>query len=176
MAEIEMARASRYGASLSILMVDLDHFKRVNDTYGHAGGDEVLRQFAEIAKGHLRGTDIMGRVGGEEFAILLPETASIGALNLAERVRHDLQNAKMVWGDQTLRITASLGIADLGEHDATILDLLARADRALYTAKNNGRNCVIVDHFLGDLSVRANPETEPKDALARTKPGAHGAN
>jgi diguanylate cyclase (GGDEF)-like protein/PAS domain S-box-containing protein len=176
MAEAEITRAGRYNIPLSILMVDLDHFKRVNDTYGHAGGDEVLRQFVEIAKNHLRSTDVLGRIGGEEFAILLPETANTGAITLAERIRQDLENTKIVWGEQTLHVTASLGVADLGEHDTTILDLLARADRALYTAKNNGRNCVVLDHNREDLPARAKPEPGPTDKLARTKPGAHGAN
>lgn len=176
MAETEVARASRYETALSILMVDLDHFKRVNDTYGHAGGDEVLRQFVEIAKSHLRGTDILGRIGGEEFAILLPETASSGAFILAERIRHDLEHAQMIWGTQTLHVTASLGVADLNKNDATILDLMARADRALYSAKNSGRNCVMQDHGEQEHFARSTSKPEPSENLILTKPGAHGAN
>lgn len=176
MAEVELTRASRYGSPMSVLMVDLDHFKTVNDTYGHAGGDAVLRHFVDIVGNHLRNTDVLGRIGGEEFAVLMPETLGAGAQVLAERIRRDLEKAKIEWGEHTICVTASFGVASLGDDDETILDLMARADRGLYTAKGNGRNCVTVDHGQRDKPAQSKRDLEPAEKLANTKPGIHGAN
>ncbi len=139
----ELVRARAFGAPLAVVMADLDHFKLVNDRFGHAAGDEVLQRFAELIRAHLRDVDVPGRLGGEEFAILVPETDAAGAAAVAERVRSALGDARFLLAHPH-SVSASFGVAQLsvdesGDH------LLQRADRALYRAKENGRNCIVVD-------------------------------
>ncbi len=142
-AENELARAVRFDKALSLLMLDIDHFKQVNDTYGHKTGDLVLQKLSEICRGTLRTIDIIGRLGGEEFAILLPETNDIQALDAAERLRAALAAAQVPLGNgEELRFTASFGIATLNQQDSDIDTLLNLADHALYEAKSKGRNRV----------------------------------
>jgi diguanylate cyclase (GGDEF)-like protein len=139
--ERELKRHHRLKHSLSALMFDLDHFKRVNDSHGHAVGDEVLRVLAERALLQTREIDILGRYGGEEFALLLPETQLGEALEIAERLRLaalEVINAK----DLELQVTISVGVAQ-ARGDSSLGQLLQRADAALYQAKRNGRNCVV---------------------------------
>lgn len=137
----EVMRADRYGGRFSVVMVDLDHFKRVNDLHGHAVGDHVLRGFVDLARGMLRGTDVLGRWGGEEFLLLLPNTGPTGAKRLSERLRKLLEKHEF---HGNIRITASLGVAGSreGESLASIVD---RADAAMYRAKQQGRNRVEID-------------------------------
>jgi diguanylate cyclase (GGDEF)-like protein len=137
----EVARARRYGGSLSVLMVDVDHFKRVNDTFGHPVGDEVLRQLGSTMTTNLRRADVAGRYGGEEFVVVLPETPSSGAIALAEQLRQRIGALKFEEGPQ--KITISIGIAGMesGDHADT---LLQAADEALYRAKQDGRDRVEV--------------------------------
>lgn len=173
LAEHELTRAKRYDKNLSVLMVDIDHFKGINDTHGHAAGDEVLRRFAATVKEHLRATDVLGRIGGEEFALLLPETDVEGALTLAERIRQDVAQTGTRWDGQVIRVTASLGVAALGDTDATIHDLLAHADKALYAAKEQGRDRVLASGGGVEIPAKSAPELLN---LTKAKPGPHGAN
>lgn len=145
LASDELDRAMGYGRLLSVVMLDVDHFKRVNDTYGHMVGDQVLCAVAETCRTTLRGTDIIGRYGGEEFAILLPDTSLENARHIAERLRATLAQTPIVAENTTLAITASLGVAALHPTEPLSIDALVdRADQALYAAKELGRNCIVV--------------------------------
>jgi diguanylate cyclase (GGDEF)-like protein len=138
----ELLRARRSGAPLCAVMADLDHFKRVNDSHGHAVGDEVLRRFASLLRDRVRQTDLAARLGGEEFVVVLPMTDLAGALSCAEQLR--CRTETMRPPGLTEPLTASFGIA---QHRAgeSIDDLLRHADRALYAAKRDGRNRVLAD-------------------------------
>jgi len=140
-ARFELLRSDRYGDKLSLVIMDLDHFKVVNDTHGHNAGDRVLRGFCEIAQSCLRSIDMLGRWGGEEFVILLPETGPAGARIVAERIRLKLEEFRFE-GD--IQVTVSMGVAGHRE-DEELHALLERADSALYEAKQGGRNLVVLD-------------------------------
>ena len=140
--EREFSRAIRYGKQLSAMMLDIDHFKQVNDVYGHAAGDRVLQQLASLLLASLRQEDLLGRYGGEEFAILLPETPLSYSLAAAERLRQAVADFPFQVGDEILRITISAGVASLQDGCPTIYALLDQADQALYAAKQSGRNRV----------------------------------
>lgn len=126
---------------LSIIMVDLDHFKAINDVHGHQAGDRVLRQVAARMKSVLRHKDALGRYGGEEFLVVLPNTGCAIAREVAERLRHHIAHTPVKYDDILLHTTISLGYTELGERD-DISAFIARADKALYNAKRRGRNCV----------------------------------
>lgn len=132
--------AHRYGRPLSVILCDLDLFKKVNDTHGHPAGDAVLRTFAEIAAQTFREPDLVGRIGGEEFLVLLPETDVEGALVGAERLRRGLEATPVDIGGTLLRVTCSLGVAARRDEDPEPGALVGRADAALYKAKAAGRN------------------------------------
>ncbi len=141
----EFSRSQRYGLPISCLMVDIDHFKRVNDIYGHRIGDEVLREFAMLLKKHTRQSDVLARYGGEEFIVLLPQTARDGALAEAERIRKCIKQHKFRSLKNKGGVTVSGGVsafphAKIKSHD----DLISFADNALFTAKNRGRDQVAV--------------------------------
>lgn len=140
----EFDRARRYIHPLSVVMIDVDHFKSVNDKHGHAVGDQVLRALGEICQRGLRGSDLLGRVGGEEFVLLLPDTPQANAAYVAERMREQLAKSPITMGTLTLAVTASFGVACLSEQDADFSAILKRADEAMYLAKQNGRNQVQV--------------------------------
>ena len=141
----EIARARRYGLQLSLCMLDLDRFKTVNDTYGHKAGDKVLKRFSEICLASLREIDIAGRLGGEEFAILFPETGLDQVQLVVERLRERLASERLPLDDGVvLQFTVSIGVALLEASDEDLDSLMARADRALYAAKHGGRNRVCV--------------------------------
>ena len=142
----EIKRAHRNSQPLALLMVDIDEFKNVNDTYGHEIGDLALQHVAEVMKSSLREIDLLGRLGGEEFAALLPNTTLEDALLSAERVRETIANMSLEISGQVLSnpITISVGVATITDGMSGIDDLLRKADIALYRAKNNGRNCVSV--------------------------------
>lgn len=143
--EEEMARSLRYGAPLSCVMLDLDHFKAVNDSFGHAVGDDVLSQVAAILRRHIRRSDIAVRYGGEEFVLVLFSSAADNARYVAERIRCDVESHEFLAGDTKLKITVSVGIASFPfEGVETTDDLMRRADSALYQAKGAGRNMVCV--------------------------------
>jgi diguanylate cyclase (GGDEF)-like protein/PAS domain S-box-containing protein len=142
----ERERTLRGGHRLSLCLFDVDHFKGINDQHGHIAGDHALSAIARAAKGQLRVNDALGRLGGEEFAILLPNTDQAGALVLAERVRAAVERAVVQSGEpaeerDAIRVTVSLGVAEL-RADESMESLLKRADRALYAAKDHGRNRV----------------------------------
>lgn len=141
----EIKRRARYHHDLSLLMVDLDHFKSVNDTYGHKAGDLVLRKVGEILTTVFRTTDLAARYGGEEFVVLLPHTNEEAAWKLAERVRTAVENCAFHFDGQDFTVTASIGVASVaGGSLSPDDDLVLKADKALYQAKNNGRNMVVV--------------------------------
>jgi diguanylate cyclase (GGDEF)-like protein/PAS domain S-box-containing protein len=142
LAETELARIQRFQQPTAVLMLDLDYFKQINDTHGHAAGDAVLKTFADIVRGSLRKTDCSGRLGGEEFAVLLPGTDSEAAFAFAERLRQATAACRIPFGTQELLITVSIGIAMMVAADGTPDEALARADQALYRAKDAGRNRV----------------------------------
>jgi diguanylate cyclase (GGDEF)-like protein/PAS domain S-box-containing protein len=138
----EVERAIRYGRSLSVLMVDIDHFKRVNDTYGHNTGDQVLQAVAQLCRLALRATDIVGRWGGEEFAIVLPEADPSDGRLIAERIRRMVEEAAIPTPQGSLKITVSVGVTTLHPECNTLEGLVDLADHALYAAKQSGRNNV----------------------------------
>ncbi len=141
----EIKRRRRYNHDLSLLMVDLDHFKLVNDTYGHKAGDMVLQKVGEILTETFRGTDLAARYGGEEFVVLLPHTTEQDAWNLAERVREKIQSCEFHFDGHDFAVTASIGVASVEAGALTKDDeLLIKADKALYEAKHNGRNMVVI--------------------------------
>ncbi len=144
----EIARADRQQVPLALLIVDVDHFKHINDTYGHDAGDRVLCQVSEIIRQSARRSDIVARFGGEEFTLILPGTARDAALQVAERLRHLIEETTLYLGDdrneaQAVRMTVSGGLAALGPN-RTAQDLIKEADRALYRAKETGRNRIMV--------------------------------
>ncbi|MEO8433338.1 MAG: diguanylate cyclase [Pyrinomonadaceae bacterium] len=137
--EREIDRTRRYGRPFCLLILDIDHFKVVNDNYGHEAGDEVLRRLAKILQAGTRGIDLAARVGGEEFAILLTETNLQAGEEVAERLRAAVEGADV---HETARITASLGIAEFPRSATTAQELFGAADAAMYEAKHEGRNLV----------------------------------
>ena len=142
-AELELSRAVRYDCFLSVMMLDLDKFKVINDTHGHQVGDNVLRKVCEVCLKTLREVDIVGRIGGEEFAILLPESDVRQALEVAERLLHDIANASIpLEHGEDLNVTASIGISTFSGVETTVEKLLNLADKGLYEAKRTGRNRV----------------------------------
>jgi diguanylate cyclase (GGDEF)-like protein len=142
----EWLRSERYEQPLSIVMLDLDDFKRVNDTVGHPSGDLVLREFAMLVAGGARATDVPARYGGEEFAVILPHTARERAVRVAERIRAAVSEFSFLEPDHPLRVTVSAGVATFasGPGITSAEQLLAAADRALYAAKKAGKNRVVV--------------------------------
>ncbi|MBC8240289.1 MAG: sensor domain-containing diguanylate cyclase [Alphaproteobacteria bacterium] len=139
-AQREMERARRYGRNVSFIAFDIDHFKLVNDTYGHPAGDHVLQTLSAICRSKLRSSDMFARMGGEEFMIVLPEIARKGAMELAERLRQTIADTPISDTDNAINITASFGVAVYSGEDETLQELLGRVDRALYEAKTSGRN------------------------------------
>ena len=158
-ADVELARAVRTRTPLAIAMADIDHFKRVNDTFGHLAGDRVLRELAQTLHGSLRDYDIVGRFGGEEFTLLLPHTDPTEAQQIAERIRDHVGQRVITIDDGSregypLRATVSIGVATLSGSRRDLNDLIAAADSALYQAKNSGRDTVrvLADTDAADLS------------------------
>ena len=140
-AELELARAIRYESAFSILMMDIDYFKHINDNFGHKAGDLVLKKLADLCRKTLREQDIMGRIGGEEFAILLPETSTTEAAEVAERLREAIASTKVpIKNGLPIVFTVSIGIASLTSPENNLDALLNLADKGLYEAKNSGRN------------------------------------
>ncbi len=140
----ELGRFKRYGHTFSVVMFDIDHFKKLNDTHGHAGGDIALRECARILKDTVRRQDTLSRFGGEEFCIILPDTDLAGARVMAEKIRARVEDIEIAFDDVMISFTISLGVTEAHADDATFDDILARADEALYAAKSGGRNRVEV--------------------------------
>ena len=139
--DVEVARAKRYKNALSCLMIDLDHFKLFNDTYGHQFGDKVLQRIARVISGRCRTNDHLGRYGGEEFLIILPQTGIDGATTFAERVRAAVAETSLDRDEE--RVTLSIGVAEWRDGDDSARRLISQADRALLEAKATGRNCTM---------------------------------
>ena len=144
-AEQNLATCRRHGHDMSVLLLDIDHFKKVNDTYGHHSGDEVLVRIAQLLSGIARHGDTVARFGGEEFAVLLPETNRLGAAVMAQRIRAVIEKEEIVVEGRQIPVTVSIGVATLAAEEVESIDqLLNIADRRLYPAKNNGRNRICV--------------------------------
>jgi diguanylate cyclase (GGDEF)-like protein len=140
----KLSAAERFGRKLSLVITDIDHFKIVNDTYGHATGDVVIKELGAILNRLKRETDLVARFGGEEFCLLCEETDAKGAMHLAERLRVELENTSFETELGTLKVTCSLGVATYPEHAREREGLFESADRALYKAKHSGRNRVSI--------------------------------
>ena len=146
LADKEIARAMRHGRPLSLCILDVDLFKPINDRHGHIRGDEVLRQVAAVLRRHARSDDVAARIGGEEFALLLPECTAADAAMLADRLREAVESTMFAPGGEAQRITVSIGVAALAPHRDSRQALMAAADAALYRAKSEGRNRVCIEH------------------------------
>jgi diguanylate cyclase (GGDEF)-like protein len=177
--EEEIERSKRYGTAFSVVMMDVDDFKLLNDTHGHLIGDRVLRGIANVVKSQMRGVDTAARYGGEELALILPRTEMVNAYNVGERIRAAIAELRITTDtdpSQSLRVTASFGIASYPESKARDgEDLVRRADRALYRAKKTGKNRV--ELYWSDDSGPARPETEPGEAeraAARSRTAERG--
>jgi diguanylate cyclase (GGDEF)-like protein len=144
LADQEFDRSRRYERPFSIIMFDIDLFKKVNDTFGHSVGDVVLQRIADICKGALRDVDIIARYGGEEFVILLPETTATEAQLMAERLRQLVARTTMEINSIKINITLSFGVVEVDQSIRNIEELLDRSDQALYYSKRSGRNCVSI--------------------------------
>lgn len=143
--ENEWERAKRYKLQLSVLLVDIDHFKKINDTYGHLCGDEVLRNVGSLIAKTFRSIDICGRFGGEEFCIILPNTKQDDGFIAAEKLRRVISEKPILFEGKKINISCSIGISEFKEKDNSIAQLIERADTALYAAKRNGRNQTVVN-------------------------------
>jgi diguanylate cyclase (GGDEF)-like protein len=141
---IEFARSQRMKRPFCCMMLDLDHFKQVNDNYGHPIGDLVLQEFAKRSAKSVREIDLVGRYGGEELIILLPETDRERALMVAERVRASIVANPIETPSGEINLTVSIGVAAMDQHTMELETLIARADQAVYIAKHKGRNCVAI--------------------------------
>jgi diguanylate cyclase (GGDEF)-like protein len=141
--ELEVLRAERQGSTLSFAMIDLDHFKNINDSYGHVVGDHVIREISRELKQQLRRTDIIGRYGGEEFAVILPDTAEKAAEYALDKIREEFAKKSHIFGDDSFSVSFSCGISGFPNHKRAE-DIVTRADEALYKAKEKGRNCTVV--------------------------------
>ena len=142
--QIEFERSKRYNSPLSLIILDVDHFKDVNDTYGHQKGDEILIAFASLLKKACRANDIAARYGGEEFVMVLPQSNAQGAFKIAERVREEMMKTSFTGNESNFAVTVSCGVAEFNKDYESINKLIAAVDQALYEAKNGGRNKTIL--------------------------------
>jgi diguanylate cyclase (GGDEF)-like protein len=143
LAEAEWGRFQRHGRPLSLLMLDVDYFKSINDRFGHYVGDQVVAQIAALCREGRRVSDVVARIGGEEFALLLPETTAQAAYAVAERLRRDVEVSPLLSNGNGLAVTVSIGVAEAGPGMSGIIGLMKDSDRALYEAKGAGRNRVM---------------------------------
>ncbi len=143
--ETQFDRAQRRGLPMSVAMLDVDHFKRINDTYGHDAGDKTLQQLSRMLIREFRSIDLVGRLGGEEFALVFPDTDLIGAYAACERLRSTIQSSEIIADANRIRLTVSIGLTEICEEASVAAALLKRADELLYVAKNSGRNQVMTE-------------------------------
>lgn len=136
------AQAQRHDTDLSLIIFDIDHFKKINDTYGHQAGDIVLQEISRMVSSSIRKSDMMTRYGGEEFVLLLPNTPLISAVDLAEKIRYRIENHPVLISDKIINLTASFGVSTLGEF-SDVCSFINSADKMLYSAKDSGRNTVM---------------------------------
>lgn len=141
----EIARCARFKRGFSLMMLDIDHFKRVNDLYGHDCGDKVLVWFAAILKKTMRTTDVVSRWGGEEFLVILPECEAEASFIVAEKVRREVERSEIGYDEQVLKITCSIGLQYFSHAKIAINDMIMSVDKAMYLAKRQGRNCTVVN-------------------------------
>lgn len=141
----EFARAKRYKRKLALLLIDIDKFKEVNDAYGHLVGDRILRGVVKASSSALRQTDILARIGGEEFAVILLESDLVKAQAVALRIQQKVREVIVVAGDSEVQVTVSIGVAIIRDEDLSLEDIFKRADNALYLAKNSGRNRIVTE-------------------------------
>lgn len=144
-ADQEAYRSKRYGRNLVLAMLDIDYFKAVNDQYGHQAGDLVLAQIAKVISANIREPDLIGRIGGEEFALIMPDTDMQGGQELCERIRKAIHEEQIMIGSESVCVSASIGITSLGTHETSICAAMSRADQALYDSKDKGRNSISVN-------------------------------
>jgi diguanylate cyclase (GGDEF)-like protein len=154
LAGAELARCQRYMRPLSIFMIDIDHFKEINDRLGHATGDRVLQNVAAICRAEKRDSDVLARVGGEEFAVILPETTESAALQFAERLRNQIRDSKPTIYGEKMGVTVSIGVAEASIRTSGVESLMRQADQALYEAKQQGRDRVVVSRVHNPPDLR----------------------
>lgn len=141
----EMDRFQRYGNVFSLLLIDADHFKKINDQYGHAVGDKCLKEIIKRTMALLRKVDMLARYGGEEFTIIMPETGKEAAKQAAEKIRKNIEKIEFVYKEEKVKVTVSIGVSEISKEDKKYESLFERADIAVYKAKSNGRNQVVVN-------------------------------
>ncbi len=165
--ELAIERAKRYKIPFSLIILDIDHFKRINDQFGHLVGDQVLKEVAKLIKQNIRKVDIPARYGGEEFVVIIPGTGIEGAISAAKRLRKSIESHRFGTSEQPIRITVSMGVSTYSPFSPlSAEEFLAKVDQLLYAAKEKGRNCIV--HEL--VSIRHLPEglsSEEKEALIR---------
>ena len=149
----DIKRSRRFGTALSVVMIDIDFFKTINDTHGHLCGDRIICQVASLIRETVRQVDIVGRYGGEEFCCVLPETGSVSACVIAERLRETIEKATLGFEGQALHVTISLGIAEYGGTCDSLETLIKAADDALYVSKRSGRNRITCHHTATPVTV-----------------------
>ena len=164
---LELSRTWRHGVRSALVMIDLDHFKLLNDRFGHLAGDEVLRRVASILNAEKRVGDLVVRYGGEEFAAILPDTTVDEAINWAERARQRIAACRIAWGESNLAITASFGIGGADSWAVTKEQLVESADKLLYEAKGRGRNVVVATAAPANQRPSAPPQSQKLRVLAR---------
>jgi two-component system cell cycle response regulator len=142
--DLELGRSARYHRDFTLLIIDIDHFKRYNDTYGHLAGDEVLRRMGAILKNSIRKSDYAARYGGEEFIVLLPETGASAGAQMAERIRRQMGEEEMGSDENRTNVTISGGVASFPDYGEDAETLIRNADTALYEAKKRGRNQIVI--------------------------------
>ncbi len=157
LAERELARCRRYPTSGALLLMDADHFRRVNDAHGHACGDALLKEISRVAAGSLRQADLLGRMGGGELGVFLPNTDPLGALDVADRIRERISGIRLRWEGAEVSVTASIGVASLEPSHVSLDALVQDAGMALFAAKAAGRNCVRA----APIRPRRSDETHP---------------
>ena len=143
--EDEMERFLRYGTIFSLLFIDADHFKNINDTYGHAIGDKCLQEIIKRASKLIRRSDMLARYGGEEFVLIMPETNAADAKKVAEKIRETIEKIEFIYKNDSVKVTVSIGVTQVRENDGVSQDVLDRADAAVYQAKQDGRNRVVLN-------------------------------
>jgi diguanylate cyclase (GGDEF)-like protein len=156
--DAEFKKAARYGGPFSLIMFDLDHFKKVNDERGHLAGDEVLKQVAAAVKKQLRSADVLGRYGGEEFIILLPHSNEFAACQLSQRLRQTIENLGIEYQGQKICVTASLGLVEYRPDMQDHMQMIHETDQAMYRAKNAGRNTCYKYMLTGCRPAEAAPQ------------------
>lgn len=161
--DTEYHKALQEGQPMSVAMLDVDHFKRINDTYGHDAGDKTLQELSRMLIREFRSIDLVGRLGGEEFALVFPETDLAGAYAACERLRAMVQSSEIAAGAQKIKLTVSIGLTQLTEHTSESAALLKRADELLYVAKNSGRNQVTAE---GGVEVASDGSVTPIEPTA----------